>query len=151
MFSWILRTGLYNNQVGLIGSFSSNPSDADAETLMFLPNPKYKNFITPFQNNLVRNYRAEYNLEITRQRYFPKHPSRLNAIFLLWTKENAEKYQTRHPEHVADRILKKVKTNGDYKSYRLTASGIPWHVLSSDWCADDERDNGLIPLDERPI
>jgi hypothetical protein len=106
---------LIQHQVGLIGSFFSNHADATAETLMFLPNPKYQTFITPFQNNLVRNYAAEYNLEITRQRYFPEYPSRLNAIFLLWTKENAEKYQSRHPKHVADRILKKVKTNGHYK------------------------------------
>lgn len=107
---WLVR-----HQVGLIGSFSSIPPDETGETLMFLPNPKYQGFIAPFQNNLVRNYRAEYNLELTRQRYYPEYPSRLNSIFLLWTKENADKYQVRHPEHVAHRVLKKVRSTGGYR------------------------------------
>ena len=33
---------------------------------MFLPNPEFKSFLTPFQNNLLRNYIAEYNLEGSR-------------------------------------------------------------------------------------
>jgi hypothetical protein len=79
---------------------------------MFLPNPKFKTFISPFQNNLVRNYMAEYNLELARQRSFTEYPCRLQAIFLLDSEEEAQKYAERHPDHVSRRQLKRVKTNG---------------------------------------
>ena len=65
---------LVRHQVGLIGSFTSMPADASAATLMFLPNPAFKTFISPFQNNLLRQYIAEYNLELSRQRYFAAYP-----------------------------------------------------------------------------
>ena len=51
------------------------PADASATTWMFLRNPAYKTFISPFQNNLLRKYIAEYSLELSRQRYFAAYPT----------------------------------------------------------------------------
>ena len=68
------RDLLVRHQVGLIGSFNSMPSDPSAQTLMFLPNPEFKTFISPFHSNLLRNYIAEYNLELSRKSLFPDYP-----------------------------------------------------------------------------
>lgn len=106
---WLIR-----HQVGLIGSFSSSPSDPSDATLMFLPNPNFKTFISPFQNNLLRSYIGEYNLELSRQRQFAHFPCRLQAIFLLDSVEEAKKYAERHPDHVGKRLLKRCTTVGPY-------------------------------------
>jgi hypothetical protein len=105
---------LVQHQVGQIGSFTNTPTEEGQPTLMFLPNPEFKTFISPFQNNLVRLYAAEYNLEIARAGSFRNYPSRLHAIFLLDSEENASGYGKRHPEHVGGRILKRAKTSGSY-------------------------------------
>jgi hypothetical protein len=105
---------LIRHQVSLIGSFTSVPNEPSVPTLMFIPNPEFKTFISPFQNNLLRNYIAEYNLELSRQQHFEAYPCRLQAIFLLDSAEEAEKYATHHPEHVGKRILKRCKTVGEY-------------------------------------
>ena len=102
------------HQVGLVGTFTSAFSAAPHQALMFLPNPKFKSPITPFQNNLLRNYVAEYNLEVDRMRWFSQYPSRLHAMFLFDSDAEAKNYRARHPEHVEKRILKRVKTVGDY-------------------------------------
>lgn len=81
---------------------------------MFLPNPDFKTFISPFQNNLLRNYIAEYDLELSRQRQFAAYPCRLQAIFLLDSAEEAERYAARHPSHVGTRLLKRCSTVGPY-------------------------------------
>jgi len=81
---------------------------------MFLPNPEFKTFISPFQNNLLRNYIAEYNLELSRQRSFGAYPGRLQAIFLLDSAEEAQKYAARHPDHAGTRLLKRCTTVGAY-------------------------------------
>jgi hypothetical protein len=82
---------------------------------MFVPNPKFEGFISPFQNNLLRSYIAEYNLERTRQLEFEEYPCRLQAIFLLDSEEEAERYAARHPDHVGKRVLKRCETVGDYR------------------------------------
>ena len=81
---------------------------------MFLPNPNFKTFISPFQNNLLRSYIGEYNLELSRQRQFAHFPCRLQAIFLLDSVEEAKKYAERHPDHVGKRLLKRCTTVGPY-------------------------------------
>jgi len=105
---------LIQHQVGLAGSFASTPCNNGCDSLMFLPNPRFSSAISPFHNNVLRNYRAEYNLEVDRQRWFPQYPSRLQAIFLFDSEDHARCYGTRHPEHVATRILKRVKSSGPY-------------------------------------
>ena len=102
------------HQVGLVGSFISTPFDQSSQTLMFLRNPEFKTFISPFQNTLLRNYAAEYNLEISRQNSFPSYPCRLQAIFLLDSEEESQKYAACHPDHVERRLLKRVRTVGPH-------------------------------------
>jgi hypothetical protein len=59
----------------------------------------------------MREYMAEYNLEKGREFYnFKSYPSRLNAIYLFDSEEEANKYKARHMNHVDGRILKKAKS-----------------------------------------
>jgi len=74
---------------------------------MFIPNPDFKADITPFQFNIMREYIAEYNLELSREVHFSQYPSRLNAIYLFDNEEEAFKYKMRNMYHVGDRFLKK--------------------------------------------
>ena len=78
---------------------------------MFIPNPDFGGDITPFQHGVMREYMAEYNLEMGRTFYtFTDYPSRLNAIYLFDQEEEAHKYKARHMTHVGDRILKKARS-----------------------------------------
>jgi len=101
-----------------IGSLFSIPSEQDSDNLMFMPNPKFSGFVSPFQASLLWNYKAEYNLELSRRTYFQNYPSRLTAVFLFETKAEADKYAKTNKAHVAGRELKHVKTIGAYKFSR---------------------------------
>ena len=105
--------------MGLVGSFFGGTplGGGSPEYLQFIANPDAKpSAITPFHNNVTHLYRVEYNLET--QRYgrpeFRRYPSRLWALFLLASKENAYAYKMAHPEHVKGRVLKRCVTVGDY-------------------------------------
>ena len=104
---------LVRHQITVVGSFSW-VADGGAETLMFLPNSKFVGTIGVFQNNLLKEYVAEYNLEMGRITYYPTFTSRLHAIFLFLSEADAHTYQERHCGHVRNRILKQVKTEGPY-------------------------------------
>jgi len=106
---------LVNHQISVTGQFFSGGLVNDKKSnLMFIPNPDFSGDITPFQMSMMNEYMADYNLEINREAYFANYPSRLNAIFLLPTEDEAEKYRERHMGHVGDRVLKKVKTIDNY-------------------------------------
>lgn len=106
---------LAKHNLGLVGSFATGPTEPAPTNLMFVPNKDFQGFVSPFQNNLMRNYTAEYNLEINRDYYFKEYPPRLQALFLLPTEEEAVKYKERHLNHVGNRTLKKCKTVGNYR------------------------------------
>jgi hypothetical protein len=89
---------------GLLGNRKSN--------LMFTPNPDFQGEITPFQLGIMREYMAEYNLELGREVHAKSYPSRLNAIYLLNSEEEANLYKDRHMYHVGDRVLKRVHSVG---------------------------------------
>lgn len=162
------RDWLIRHQVGRVGSFTSTPSDPSAPTLMFLPSPEFKTFISPFQNNLLRNYVAEYNLELSRQKHFAQHPCRLQAIFLLDSAEEAKKYADRHPDHVGKRILKRCTTVGPYVSSIHDSAWVNFlrigHSMDQDtldfvgrayWCGEHVANHQLMsmgqPWTEEPI
>ena len=105
---------MIRHQVGLIGTFTSVPSEPSVPSLMFLPNPEFMTFISPFQSSLLQNYIAEFNLELSRQHSFGTYPGRLQAIFLLNSADEAKKYADRHPDHVGNRLLKRCTTVGAY-------------------------------------
>ncbi len=99
---------LVKHQIDFTGGFTSGGLlNRGKSNLMFIPNPDFKSDITPFQFGIMREYMAEYNLEMGRERYFADYPSRLNAIYLFTSEAEAQKYKKRHMEHVGDRILKK--------------------------------------------
>ncbi len=81
---------------------------------MFIPNENFSGFISPFQANLLWSYKAEYNLEMSRRKYFIDYPSRLRAIFLFDTEEEARKYHNENARHVEGRKLILVKSVGKY-------------------------------------
>lgn len=114
-YVWIdPKNWLTRHQIQVVGSFSSVIPDGNSETLMFLPNPKFEGTIGVFQNNLLRNFTAEYNLELGRVTNFKTMPSRLHAIFLFESANEAQRYRERHGWHVGDRLLREVTTSGPY-------------------------------------
>lgn len=82
--------------------------------LPFVPNPNFSGDISPFTIGLTHQYATEYNLEVSRLHFFPRYPSRLNAIFLLQSEADAKAYGQRHQEHVKGRVLKRVRSCDDY-------------------------------------
>lgn len=105
---------MVQHNFGLMKSFSSSAYAPDEDSFMFLPNPKFKGMISPFHSNMLRNYIADYNLELTRRAKFKDYPSRLQAIFLLDSEEAAYQYSENNPEHVKNRTLVKGVTDGVY-------------------------------------
>ena len=123
-FVWVdLGNFLVRHQIGTVGCFYSTPATSEQASLMFLPNPDFRGFVSPFQNNLMRAYTAEYYLELSRERFFSGYPSRLRAVFLLPSEQEARAYAQSHPDHVAQRELRRVRTNG---SYRYSAHDSSW-------------------------
>jgi len=96
------------------GGFATDSKTPAVDALMFMPNPNFSATASPFQNNLVRNYMAEYQLETARKKSFPHYPPRLQGIFLLPTERAADDYSRRHPNHVRGRTLRRVRTSGTY-------------------------------------
>jgi hypothetical protein len=104
-----------NHQVSLTGSFISAGSIKRGENnLPFIPNPKFQGDISPFSIGITHQYIVEYNFEINREHHFPWYPSRLNAIYLLESEDEAMAYKDRHMAHVDGRVLKKIYTVGQY-------------------------------------
>jgi hypothetical protein len=111
------------HQISVTGCFVSAGSvERGPSSLPFLPNPEFSGDISAFAIGVTHQYRAEYNLEVNRACHFSLYPSRLNAIFLLESEEDAKKYKQRHSNHVHGRVLAKVKTNGTY-CYSVHDSG----------------------------
>ena len=107
------KSWLVHHQVTVVGSFTSGGllPRGRKSNLMFLPNPDFAGDITPFQHGVMRDYIAEYNLEMGRTFYkFDSYPSRLNAIFLFDAEAEAHKYKERNPGHVNGRVLKRAKS-----------------------------------------
>jgi len=99
---------LVNHQISITGGFTSGGlRNTGNSNLMFIPNPDFKSDITPFQFGIMREYLAEYNLELGRETYFADYPSRLNAIYLFDSEEEAYKYKEKQKQHVSGRILKR--------------------------------------------
>lgn len=99
---------LVNHQITFTGGFTSGGILVQRKSnLMFVPNPDFKGDLTPFQFGIMREYMAEYNLEIHREHSFPDYPSRLNAIYLFLSEQEAHEYKAQHNAHVEGRILKK--------------------------------------------
>jgi hypothetical protein len=102
------------HNMNVVGAFYSTPPSESPETLMFIPNPAFRGFISPFQSNLMRNYAADYNLELARRDRFPQFPCRLQAMFLVESKADALTYKDKNPKHVEGRTLACGTTNGAY-------------------------------------
>lgn len=111
-YVWVNPNDIYARYNTRLGSFVSVSNKED--NLMFLPNPKFSGYISPFQENLLKRYQAEYLLEMTRKKDYKNYPSRLIATFLFASEEDAVKYAKNHSLHVASRELRKGRTIGQY-------------------------------------
>lgn len=101
---------LVRHQITVTGGFTSGGLiEPTRSNLMFIPNPDFRGELTPFQHGVMRDYVAEYNLELARLASFNAYPSRLNAIYLFLAEQEAHKYSARHKSHVGDRILKRCR------------------------------------------
>lgn len=114
-YVWINPNDFMPKHNSKIGSFFSMSQGNNNDHLMFIPNPDFKGgFVSPFQANLLGSYISEYYLEQHRMRHFNSYPSRLNAIFLFESKEDAKAYRKRNLDHVGKRVLKTTESVGNY-------------------------------------
>ena len=120
-----------NWNLNKIGTFFSTPPSESGDYLVFIPNLKFTGFISPFQNNMLRSYSAEYNLELSRRSYFSDYPSRLGAVFLFENEVEARGYRERNPWHVGEREMKRVVSVGDYRLSRHDCTWVDFMRLLS--------------------
>lgn len=123
-FVWVdPQHWMIQHQLALVGTFTGGPviqgpvDGPDGLPFIKNPNPKaLEQSMSPFHLNIVRDYMVEWNLELVRfnSPEFKQHPSRLHALFLLNTKQDAGRYAEIHPEHVKGRILKRGLTVGSF-------------------------------------
>ena len=113
---------MVKHHVSLVGSFQGGPALPGRidgpQGLPFIANPNAQavgQSLSPFHSNVIRNYRVEWNLELVRFQEFKELPCRLHALFLLDTREDAERYRQIHPSHVQGRILKRGRSEGPFK------------------------------------
>jgi hypothetical protein len=97
----LVRQGLANS-----GRFVSACGVGTQQVVLpFIENPGFLGPLSPFGLNVVREYAAEYRLELARLRHFLEYPSRLSAIFLLNSEDDARRYAEHHPQQTRTREL----------------------------------------------
>ncbi|WP_157375189.1 hypothetical protein [Alcanivorax hongdengensis] len=125
------------HQIGVVGCFTSAGSiERGKSNLPFVVNPDFQGDVSPFSIGVTHQYTAEYNFEINRLCYFAEYPSRLNAIYLLPSEQEAEKYKQRHMGHVGGRILKKVRSVGPFVCSTHDSGWVDFLRLPH--CCDDD-------------
>ena len=151
-----------------IGSFIDIKTAPNEKYLMFIIDPDFSGFISPFHRGVLNNYGVEYNLELGRINFFQNYPSRLASIFLLESEEEAFKYRDRHLMHVGKRILRKGITSGPYEYSRHDSSWVDFlrldgwkepetinNVNRTYWAGGTVEENGLThfgkPWSQAPI
>lgn len=107
----LVREGLQQS-----GEFlSAADVDERVAALPFVENPGFLGRLSPFGLNVVRDYAAEYRLELTRLRSFLPYPSRLGAIFVFSSEEDAWRYADTYPERTRGRHLLRVMSVGEVR------------------------------------
>jgi hypothetical protein len=85
-----------NGMVGMrfVGGpvFPSSVGGSDGLWFVKNPNPMVlEQSISPFHHNIIRNSMVEWNIELVRFEEFKHLPCRLHALFLLNSREDAER------------------------------------------------------------
>lgn len=133
-FFWVfLKRGplqINQEQVGSIFSVKwgrlAEPAfgEADGSFLLFAPNDAYQGALGPFQMGLLKPYWIEYNLELARQDRFADKPSRLSAIFVFETEQEARKAGARYGWSPTE--LRKVRPVGENLLCNFTKHDMEW-------------------------
>ena len=124
-FVWLdMKNPVVKHNIEITRTLSTLVFDSDPEVFAFIPNPKFSGIISFFQLGIMNHYRADYNLEATRQYQFARFPSRLKALFLTESKEAALHYRKCNPVHVEGRQLRAVHTQGPYAYSRHDATWV---------------------------
>jgi hypothetical protein len=128
-FVWVNpNDDLVQHNMGLVGTFIAGTVEGlggSPEYLQFVHNPKAKpSVFQPFHSNVIRNYTVEYKLEMARHSEFTQYPSRLWALYLLDSKDDAYAYRAAHPDHTRNRVLKRCVTVGRYSYSKHDAAWI---------------------------
>jgi hypothetical protein len=100
-----------------------------ADFLPFTPNDEVSSaFMSPFTANAICNYRAEWDAEVTRRRWFPGAPSRLTAIFAFQRPEDCEQASRKHHWPLSEvrrfritHVLRRIRVNMEIVSLARTA------------------------------
>jgi hypothetical protein len=72
--------------------FPSSVGGSDGLWFVKNPNPMVlEQSISPFHHNIIRNSMVEWNIELVRFEEFKHLPCRLHALFLLNSREDAER------------------------------------------------------------
>lgn len=114
-FVWVDPSSrLVEHNMRFTGSFVAIGNEG--EKIPFIPNPNWSmGMISPFQLGITRNYIVEHNLEINRERRYADYPSRLEAMYLLNSVNDARRYAENNSNHISGRVLKRAITVGKYK------------------------------------
>jgi hypothetical protein len=131
---------MVNHNIGIVGGVGQeppSPENTGPENLMFVFNPNHKQGdISRFHLGIINNYRIEYDLESFRHKFHPLLPSRLFAMYLFETREQASLYHSRQQAHVGRRVLKRGITSGPYVYSIHDSAWIDFlrafHVLEAD-------------------
>lgn len=70
--------------------------------LMFVPNPRFAGFISPFLNNITIDYRVEWDAEQARRFHAPDAPSRLSAVYAFGSYADCQTASQKHQWSLAE-------------------------------------------------
>jgi len=122
-YVWISPDHIAWKRFMLEGRLESIQRMSGEDNLVFVENPKNVGIISPFHANLIQQYRIEISLERFRRSHFSDYLSRLDSLFLFETLDAAIKYYKIHGEHVFNRKLLKLETEG---TYRFSRHDVGW-------------------------
>jgi hypothetical protein len=91
------------NNFNLTGTFCSvSATGSPDDYLMFVPNPNFTGFLSPWLHNVTSDYRLEWDAEQARRRHAPESPSRLGAVFAFGSYADCERVAQKYTWDLAE-------------------------------------------------
>ncbi len=112
----------YHSQPDVRSSYDAG----EDEWLPYIPNPKFKSFLSSQSLRTTTNYRAEYHAECVRCRYFRRAPSRLSAVFAWGSLDEARQAIAQQGSRYKGRPLKRcVLASPPLRAVRVNSEVVP--------------------------